>query len=255
MRNGYDTSHQLRCQKNPGGATKTQKEGRRTPPGPSATHTAPSSLLVGAVRTSLSLQALQQCELQPSTTLGLHPAPRDTPPRDTSPGFLGQAEESTNCSTSQHLPDFSTLPEASGECWDALWGRRWDAAEHPSGHSVGTAAGTARGGRCQAGGAPTAPARALPVVSCLVTKDSEGATAAGRGNLLAMQIRHDWKSAKAEEGEGTRNVKVRPHSHRLQLRILIKTALRCSTATSCPGSVHPEQSSSPSKHGGCLETL
>lgn len=52
-----------------------------------------------------------------------------------------------------------------------------------------------------------------------------------------------------------KNVKVRPHSHRLQLRILIKTALRCSTATSCPGSVHPEQSSSPSKHGGCLETL
>lgn len=59
----------------------------------------------------------------------------------------------------------------------------------------------------------------LPVVSCLVTKDSEGATAAGRGNRLAMHIRHDWKSAKV--GEGTKNMKIRHYSHHLQFKILI----------------------------------
>lgn len=88
----------------------------------------------------------------------------------------------------------------------------------------------------------------LPVVSCLVTKDSEGATAAGRGNRLAMHIRHDWKSAKA--GGGTRNVKIRCYNHRLQFNILIKIPLLGLIARSCPGSVYPEQSSGPSKQGG-----
>lgn len=68
---------------------------------------------------------------------------------------------------------------------------------------------TAQQGCCWPGGAPNSPssiAWTLPVVSCLVTKDSEGVTAAGRGNLLAMHIRQDWKSAKAE-GEGMRRMR------------------------------------------------
>ena len=88
------------------------------------------------------------------------------------------------------------------------------------------------------------------MVSCLVTKDSEGVTAAGRGNRLAMHIRHDWKSAKA--GEGTGNMKIRRYNHHLQFKILIKIPLLGLIATSCPGSVYPEQYSVPSKQIGSV---
>jgi len=99
---------------------------------------------------------------------------------------------------------------------------------------------------------PPGIAGTLPVVSCLVTKDSEGVTAAGRGNRLAMQIRHDWKSVKAAEGEGTGNMQIRCYNHCLQSNILIKIPPLGLIATSCPGSVYPEQSSSPSKQTGSV---
>lgn len=35
----------------------------------------------------------------------------------------------------------------------------------------------------------------LPVVSCLVIKDSTPVMAGGRGNRRAIQIKHDWKSS------------------------------------------------------------
>lgn len=41
----------------------------------------------------------------------------------------------------------------------------------------------------------------IPVVSCLVIKDSTPAIAGGRGNLRAIQIKHDWKSAQNKKGK------------------------------------------------------
>lgn len=67
-----------------------------------------------------------------------------------------------------------------------------------------------------------------------------------------MHIRHDWKSAKVGEGEGTKNMKIRCYNHHLQLKILIKIPLLSLIATSCPGSVYPEQSSGLSKQIGSV---
>lgn len=41
----------------------------------------------------------------------------------------------------------------------------------------------------------------IPVVSCLVIKDSTPVIAGGRGNLRAIQIKHDWKSAQNKKGK------------------------------------------------------
>lgn len=63
-------------------------------------------------------------------------------------------------------------------------------------------------------------------------KDSELVTAAGRGNLRAIHIRQDWKSAVTEQGGESGKVRVQCYRNHLQFNVLIKIALLYSTATS-----------------------
>lgn len=62
----------------------------------------------------------------------------------------------------------------------------------------------------------------VPVVSCLVIKDSTPVIAGGRGNRRAIQIKHDWKSAQNKKGKLKKRGQKTVHIYHLPLVVNYK---------------------------------